>query len=162
MSARISFRSSQGASTLDSIVQKSVPQWPNGLRSFQRQSILKILNQQQLLCITATGDGKSALFAIPILVHREIGRNPKEYPQFNVEIRRKPAGLVVIPTKGLANNIVTEMGYLDLSAFAYTHDNITRAQKSGINITEKITDCDYNIVCVDPAPENMYIDSDES
>ncbi|KAJ8079049.1 hypothetical protein PM082_013336 [Marasmius tenuissimus] len=67
-----------------------------------------------------------------------------------MEIGRKPVGLVVTPTKGLANNIVMEMGYLGLSAFAYTHDNITKARKSGINMTEKITNCNYNIVCVDP------------
>ncbi|KAK1226997.1 hypothetical protein PQX77_010006 [Marasmius sp. AFHP31] len=143
MSTHLNFRSPQGASVVDTIVQKTIPQWNIGLKPYQRQSILLILDQQQLLCITATGDGKSALFAIPILVHCEITWNLEEYPPFNVE---KETGWADCYTK----KGVTEIGYLGISAFAYTHDNVTEARKSGINLTRKISECGYQLVCVDP------------
>ncbi|THU98200.1 hypothetical protein K435DRAFT_605301, partial [Dendrothele bispora CBS 962.96] len=93
----------QGQEALKLIVKKLIPQWSDGLRDFQAEYIPLILD---LFTITATGNGKSALFAVPILVHTEISRNPDLYPSFSVNIRKKPAGIVITPTKGLANNIV--------------------------------------------------------
>jgi superfamily II DNA/RNA helicase len=52
----------------------------------------------------ATGGGKSALFAVPLIVLREIARNPGLYP--DLLTRALPQGIVVTPTKGLAANIV--------------------------------------------------------
>ncbi|KAL0565337.1 hypothetical protein V5O48_016686 [Marasmius crinis-equi] len=144
------FRSPTGSSTVDIIVQKLVKHWPNGLKAFQKDSILKILDRQQVLCITATGDGKSALFAIPILVHSEIGKSPSEYPQFHVSVREKAVGLVVTPTKGLANNIVRELGQFNIAGFAYTHDNVSKAKREGRKIVEEIAGCRFQVICVDP------------
>ncbi|KAJ8090935.1 hypothetical protein PM082_024859 [Marasmius tenuissimus] len=150
MSASHPFRSPTGASTLSVIVQKLVPQWPTGLKPFQHESILKILDQQQLLCITATGDGKSALFAIPILVHLELGRLPSQYPSLNVITRNQPVGLVVTPTKGLANKIVRELEQFRIKGFAYTHENVSEAKRAGRKLVEEITECSYQVICVDP------------
>ncbi|KAL0564999.1 hypothetical protein V5O48_017033, partial [Marasmius crinis-equi] len=144
------FRSPTGAATLGLIVQKLIPQWPNGLKPFQHDSILKILDQQQLLCITATGDGKSALFAVPILVHLEISKEPSVYPHFNVPIRNNPVGLVVTPTKGLANNIVRELEQFHIKAFAYTHENVSDVKRAGRKVVEEITECSFQVICVDP------------
>ncbi|THU94262.1 hypothetical protein K435DRAFT_602118, partial [Dendrothele bispora CBS 962.96] len=101
--------------------------------------------------ITATGDGKSALFAVPILVHTEISRNPDLYPTFSVNIRKKPVGIVITPTKGLANNIVHELQeQFGISAFAYTHENISQMIRQKRNIVTEISECKFQIVCVDP------------
>ncbi|THU95733.1 hypothetical protein K435DRAFT_665772 [Dendrothele bispora CBS 962.96] len=102
----ISFLSNEGLQTLKTIIRTNIPQWTEGLRPFQLQSIPLILENQDVFAITATGDGKSALFAVPILVHQELSKNPELYPQFSVSIRQDPIGIVVTPTKGLANNIV--------------------------------------------------------
>jgi superfamily II DNA/RNA helicase len=99
-----SWTSPEGHELLNSIVTKRIPAWKDGLREFQAQSIAKILAGKHLLCCTATGDGKSALFAVPILAHMEINSNPSEYPK--VPTRTRPFGLVVTPTNGLAGNIV--------------------------------------------------------
>ncbi|KAJ7712857.1 hypothetical protein B0H16DRAFT_1247669, partial [Mycena metata] len=52
---------------LKQIVVKKVFQWTGGLRDWQATVIAWILDGEDVLCITATGDGKSALFAVPIL-----------------------------------------------------------------------------------------------
>ncbi|THU91468.1 hypothetical protein K435DRAFT_841004 [Dendrothele bispora CBS 962.96] len=145
------YQSNQGQEALKSIVKKLIPQWSNGLRDFQAESIPLILDNQDLFAITATGDGKSALFAVPILVHTEISRNPDLYPTFSVNIRKKPVGIVITPTKGLANNIVHELQeQFGISAFAYTHENISQMIRQKRNIVTEISECKFQIVCVDP------------
>ena len=66
-----------------------------------------ILDGRDLLCCTATGDGKSAAFAIPCLVLLEYNNNPEAYPR-DLPTRAKSIGpgVVITPTKDLANNIV--------------------------------------------------------
>ncbi|KAE9386074.1 hypothetical protein BT96DRAFT_1006436 [Gymnopus androsaceus JB14] len=126
--------------------------WPEGLREFQLHCIPKILNNNDVFAITATGDRKSALFAIPPLVHLEISQNRNEYPNFNIRIREKPVGIVVTPTKGLANNIVKQLAKdFNITGFAYTAENPTKKKrKAGINIINEITSCQFQVVCVDP------------
>ncbi|EEB90233.1 hypothetical protein MPER_11582 [Moniliophthora perniciosa FA553] len=102
------------------------------------------------MCITATGDGKSALFAVPILVHLEISQNPSKYPRFNVPIKKNPVGLVIVPTKGLGNNIVDELEGFGIKAFAFTAENIAEARRSGTKIVQDIIQSKYQVVCVDP------------
>jgi superfamily II DNA/RNA helicase len=57
------------------------------------------------LGVTATGDGKTAIFGIPILILLEMNQNPNKYP--DLPYRAKPIGIVVTPTKGLSGNIVS-------------------------------------------------------
>ncbi|THU82308.1 hypothetical protein K435DRAFT_691781, partial [Dendrothele bispora CBS 962.96] len=99
-------QSDEGCEVLKSIVKKLIPQWPNGLHNFQLNSLPIILDNEDLFAITVTGDGKSALFAVPILFHLEISKNPDLYPKFKIPLHKKPVGIVVTPTKRLANNIV--------------------------------------------------------
>ncbi|THV04164.1 hypothetical protein K435DRAFT_817015 [Dendrothele bispora CBS 962.96] len=124
MSDAIKFQSDEGREVLKSIVKKLIPQWPN-----------------DLFAITATGDGKSALFAVPILVHLEISKNPDQYPKFKIPLCKKPVGIVVTPTKGLANNILS---------YAYTRENIAQARCNELDINHSISECQYQIICVDP------------
>jgi ATP-dependent helicase YprA (DUF1998 family) len=71
MTARISWRSDLGRDTLNKIVKKVVPAWKDGLRPVQADLVSAILDGDDVLCCTATGDGKSAAFSIPILVLNE-------------------------------------------------------------------------------------------
>ncbi|THU99819.1 hypothetical protein K435DRAFT_855312 [Dendrothele bispora CBS 962.96] len=151
MSDAIKFQSDEGREVLKSIVKKLIPQWPNGLHNFQLDSLPIILDNEDLFAITATGDGKSALFAVPILVHLEISKNPDQYPKFKIPLRKKPVGIVVTPTKGLANNIVKETwDQFKISAYAYTRENIARTRRNGLDINCSISECQYQIICVDP------------
>ncbi|KAJ6580111.1 hypothetical protein DFH09DRAFT_870781, partial [Mycena vulgaris] len=51
--------------TIQQIVATKIPQWTGGLRDWQVTVIAWILDGEDVLCITVTGDGESALFAVP-------------------------------------------------------------------------------------------------
>ena len=94
-----------GLETITVIVKKVVPTWTNGLHAVQLELVSGILDGRDMLCCTATGGGKSAAFAIPCLVLLEYNKNPEAYPR-GLPTRAKPIGVVITPTKGLANNTV--------------------------------------------------------
>ncbi|KAJ7698085.1 hypothetical protein B0H17DRAFT_927709 [Mycena rosella] len=104
MAPRYRWRDSKGRRTLKEIVKKLIPQWENGLYPAQSELITRVLDGEDVFCSMATGGGKSATFAVPIIVLREMARNPHLYP--NLPVRALPMGLVITPTKGLAANIV--------------------------------------------------------
>ncbi|KDR64823.1 hypothetical protein GALMADRAFT_30528, partial [Galerina marginata CBS 339.88] len=102
------------------------------------------------LCCTATGDGKSAAFAIPCLILLEYNKNPEAYPQ-GLPTRAKPTGVVITPTKGLASNIVDELSKLYVSGFSYCAETLTEARKTGVRLAQDIKECSrWQVVCVDP------------
>ncbi|KAJ7155663.1 P-loop containing nucleoside triphosphate hydrolase protein [Mycena filopes] len=149
MATRHRWQDPTGRRTVASIVQKLIPQWPNGLYPPQMQLILRVLDGEDIVCCMATGGGKSALFAVPIVVLREIARNPGLYPK--LPTRPLPVGVVITPTKGLAANIVLELQKLGVPAFAYCHETVTEARKSGRNLAHEIRDCKtWSVICVDP------------
>ncbi|KAK7006543.1 P-loop containing nucleoside triphosphate hydrolase protein [Favolaschia claudopus] len=146
----------QGRQTVQTIVKKLIPQWSNGLYSYQEDVILRVLDGQDVLCCLNTGGGKSAMFSVPLIVLREMTRNPHLYPRLRT--RARPVGIVITPTKGLAANIVHELQKLDLPAFAYCHETITQSRKKGENLVKIIADCKtYSLICVDP--EHLRDDS---
>ncbi|KAJ7697656.1 hypothetical protein B0H17DRAFT_928278 [Mycena rosella] len=104
MAPQYDWCSPQGRQTITIIVKKLIPEWKNGLYPSQHTLVARILDGQNILCCMATGGGKSALFAVPILILREIVRNRGLYP--DLPIRELPQGIVITPTKGLAANIV--------------------------------------------------------
>jgi hypothetical protein len=103
-----SWCSPEGEASLKSIVASRIPAWTNGLCDRQAQPILRILDGQDLILCTAMGDGKSALFTVPILCHLAVSQAPNQFPKFRA-IRRHPVGIVITPTKGLARNIVRSL-----------------------------------------------------
>jgi superfamily II DNA/RNA helicase len=105
MAPKIRWKDELGRKTISTIVKKVIPGWINGLRPVQEDLVTAILDGDDILCCTATGDGKSAAFSVPILVLREYNANPALYPP-GLRTRLSPVGVVVTPTKGLANNIV--------------------------------------------------------
>ncbi|KAF8160000.1 P-loop containing nucleoside triphosphate hydrolase protein [Crassisporium funariophilum] len=139
-----------GLKTIQAIVKQIVPTWTNGLHAVQLELVSGILNGRDILCCTATGDGKSAAFAIPCLVLLEYNKNPETYHR-GLPTRAKPIGIVITPTKGLANNIVDELSKLNVSGFSYCAETLTEARKTGLHLAHEIKECiRWQVVCVDP------------
>ncbi|KAJ7635589.1 P-loop containing nucleoside triphosphate hydrolase protein [Mycena polygramma] len=140
-----------GLKTLRTIVKTVIPQWKNGLRPMQEELVAPILDGEDILCCTATGDGKSGAFSVPILVLNEYNANRHLYPP-NLPTRSpRPVGMVVTPTKGLANNLVSELQKMGISAFAYSHDNLVEARRNGKDLASVIKECStYQVIFVDP------------
>jgi superfamily II DNA/RNA helicase len=69
----------EGRATIIKIIKELVPEWDEGLHMWQLDFVVRILDGEDILCCTAMGDGKSALFAAPIIVLQEMARNPGQY-----------------------------------------------------------------------------------
>ncbi|EDR05804.1 uncharacterized protein LACBIDRAFT_302572 [Laccaria bicolor S238N-H82] len=108
----------QGLDTINNIVKKLIPDWTNGLHAIQLELVSALLDGKSVPCCTATGDGKSAAFSVPIL--KEHNKHPGAY-LVGLPTRNQPIGVVITPTKGLADNIVHELSSsrLNISAFSY-------------------------------------------
>ncbi|KAF8198225.1 hypothetical protein K438DRAFT_1584225 [Mycena galopus ATCC 62051] len=150
MAPRLRWKDDLGQQTIRTIVTKVIPEWKDGLRPVQMDLVSAILDGDDVLCCTATGDGKSAAFSVPILVLKEYNANPILYLA-GLRTRVDPVGVVVTPTKGLASNIVLELGKLHIAVFAYCRESLADARRSGINLTDAIKSCSqWQVVCVDP------------
>ncbi|THU94699.1 hypothetical protein K435DRAFT_562288, partial [Dendrothele bispora CBS 962.96] len=103
------------------------------------------------LCIAATGDGKSALFAIPIVILCEYNTNYHLYPQ-GFPTCAHPFGIVITPTKGLANTFVYQLKRdFGLSVLSYNHETISRLQRNKVNFISGILECrEWDLICLDP------------
>jgi hypothetical protein len=111
MAPRHRWQNPIGHLTIITIVKKAIPQWKNGLYDWQLKLVAPALDGEDIMCCLTTGGGKSALFAVPIIILLEISKNPDLYP--DLPYRMHPVGLVITPTKGLACNIVS-LGSSDL------------------------------------------------
>ena len=109
MAPKYRWQDPEGRATIIKIIKELVPEWDEGLHMWQLNLVVRILDGEDVLCCTATGDGKSALFAAPIIVLQEMARNPGLYP--DLPYRSNPIGLVATPTKGLSTNIVSLGSY---------------------------------------------------
>lgn len=98
------WRSAIGHHTIQQIVISSITEWKDGLRDWQLGLVSRVLDGEDALLSTATGDGKSAIFIIPIFVLLEMKAHPSLYP--DLPTYKFPMGIVVAPTKGLAANMV--------------------------------------------------------
>ncbi|KAJ6549201.1 hypothetical protein B0H10DRAFT_2128997 [Mycena sp. CBHHK59/15] len=130
----------EGKNTLRTIVKNAIPQWKDGLRTVQEELVAPILDGDDILCCTATGDGKSAAFSVPILALNEYNKNRHLYAA-NLPTRLHPVGIVVTPAKGLANNIVLELQKLGISAFAYCRETLAAARRAGVNLGKLLREC---------------------
>jgi ATP-dependent helicase YprA (DUF1998 family) len=104
MAHRYRWRDPQGRCTVKQIVQKEIPQWKDVLYPSQETIVVRVLDGEDILCCMTTGGGKSAMFAVPIVILWEMAQNPHLYP--DLPVHALPIGLVITPTKGLAGNIV--------------------------------------------------------
>ncbi|KIM80574.1 hypothetical protein PILCRDRAFT_822305 [Piloderma croceum F 1598] len=93
MAPKLRWRDPIGRETTQKIIKKLLPTWKNGLQDFQLDIVMPTLNGVDGMLLTATGDGKSAAFMIPILVLQEMACNPLEYP--DLPRTSKPIRLVI-------------------------------------------------------------------
>ncbi|KAJ7089958.1 P-loop containing nucleoside triphosphate hydrolase protein [Mycena epipterygia] len=138
----------EGHAIIRKIVKEKIPEWTEGLHDWQVIVVAWILDGGDVLCITATGDGKSAIFSVPMIVLLEVAQNPTAYRGYVSP--KKPVGIVIAPTKGLSANIVYELAGLRVPALAYTSETLTEARKSGRDLAAEIADCRWSIICIDP------------
>ncbi|KAF8237647.1 hypothetical protein L208DRAFT_1388821 [Tricholoma matsutake] len=75
MALRARWQDQIGLETINTIVKILIPTWTNGLHLVQLELVSTILDGQDILCCTTTGDGNSAAFSIPCLVLMEYNRH---------------------------------------------------------------------------------------
>ncbi|KAF8202010.1 P-loop containing nucleoside triphosphate hydrolase protein [Mycena galopus ATCC 62051] len=143
------WRSPEGEAALKTIVAAKIPIWKDGLREQQVQPILHILDGRDVILCTATGDGKSAVFTVPIICHMAVNEAPTDFPKFR-GIRARPVGVVITPTKGLARNIVETLSKYNIPALAFDRENIIQAAIQRRNLVDEVDSCSFRVVCVDP------------
>ncbi|KAF9066188.1 P-loop containing nucleoside triphosphate hydrolase protein [Rhodocollybia butyracea] len=148
--------SQEGTDTLNHVVSAWIPQWELGLWDFQREWIPLVLDHQNLVAFTATGDGKSFLFLVPILIHLELSTNPLQYTKFPVQ--HQAVVMVITPMKGLATSILSEAKEFGIAGLSYCHEIISQYRIDKINLEALICECKtWNLLCIDPehlaAPE---------
>ncbi|KAG6843120.1 hypothetical protein H0H93_002184, partial [Arthromyces matolae] len=132
----LQWQSQVGRDTIQRIIKQQIPLWKDGLYDWQLDLVSRILDGNDILVSTATGDGKSAIFAAPLVILLEIQQRPLNYP--NLPYRPLPTGIVICPTKGLAANIVFEINKLGVKAIAYCSEVLTEARKAGRRIWKEI------------------------
>ncbi|KAF8057176.1 P-loop containing nucleoside triphosphate hydrolase protein [Lyophyllum atratum] len=147
-SVLLRWQSSTGKDTIQRIVKDLIPAWTAGLRDWQLDLVSRILDGEDVLVSTATGDGKSAIFAVPLVVLQEIKDRPLYYS--NLPRRTFPMGIVITPTKGLAANIVFEIEKLGVLAIAYSSEILTEARKTGRQVWKEVAEGKWPLICIDP------------
>ncbi|KAK0197660.1 P-loop containing nucleoside triphosphate hydrolase protein [Armillaria mellea] len=149
MSPTHAWKTPQGPEALKRAVARRIPQWNGGLRDHQQEFIPYILDGDNLLVCTATGDGKSAYFTASILAHLDVRDDLDLYVGFKA--KKKPVGVVITPTIGLASNIVSELSGFRIQGISLCHDTIVEARRSGASLVKDVVSCNkYQVVCIDP------------
>jgi hypothetical protein len=92
MPPKLRWQDPAGRSAITEIIKKQIPEWKDGLHDWQLDLVARILDGEDIFCCTATGDGKSALFAV-LIVLREVALNPSLYDDLNYPMF--PVGLLV-------------------------------------------------------------------
>jgi len=95
----------EGLDTINTIVKKLIPNWANRLHAVQMELVSAILDGKSVLCCTATGNRKSAAFSVLTLVLLEYNKHLEAYVAA-LPTQKQPIGVVITPTKRLADNIV--------------------------------------------------------
>ena len=110
MASRPRWQDPGGLATINDIVKKLIPTWTDGLHAVQLELVSAILDGEDVLCFTATGDGKSAAFSIPVLLFQAYNNTTGTYLA-GLPTRAKPIGVVVTPTTGLASKTVSNFKF---------------------------------------------------
>ncbi|TFY76799.1 hypothetical protein EWM64_g7210 [Hericium alpestre] len=118
-----------GLATLKSLVTSSLPFKP---RDFQLYDSACILNGQDLFCISATGNGKSALIYIPALV------------------RPHTITVVVEPTNFLEEAMAENLRAKGLMSVVINRDTLLKATLEGQDLWQEARACKYQIIALSP------------
>jgi len=130
----------------------------------QLELISAILDGQDILCCTATGDGKLAAFSIPCLVLLVYNQHPESYPT-NFPTCSRQIGHT---NKGISQqycmftfflhflSLTTFLGNelqskLNISAFSYCHETLSKVRNVGVHLAQEIMECiKWQVICVNP------------
>ncbi|KAK7036539.1 hypothetical protein VNI00_011472 [Paramarasmius palmivorus] len=127
----------------------SIDDWPDGLRDYQAQYLPYVLDGEDLALFGVTEEGKSAFSCVPITVYNEVSKNPELYERF--AYRKDAVGVVVTPTKGLADSIILERERFGVSGLSYCHEVIAKLRTEHVNFVQKICECkSWQVICGDP------------
>ncbi|KAJ7788772.1 hypothetical protein B0H14DRAFT_2398057, partial [Mycena olivaceomarginata] len=64
-----------------------IPQWQDSFCPAQLKLFVRILDGEDIFYSMATGDGKSALFVMPIIVFKELALHSELYPDLPVRLK---------------------------------------------------------------------------
>ncbi|KAI0038009.1 P-loop containing nucleoside triphosphate hydrolase protein, partial [Auriscalpium vulgare] len=124
--------SEAGLNRLKTLVKPHLPFNP---RDFQLLNAARILNGQDVLLVTATGDGKSALVYLPALARQDM------------------ITVVVEPTNALETDIASGLRTKGVSCVAINADTVAAAKAAGRDLWDEARRCSYQVVTT--APENL-------
>ncbi|EUC54489.1 DEAD/DEAH-box helicase, partial [Rhizoctonia solani AG-3 Rhs1AP] len=108
------------------------------LQPWQLDGTINICNGGDVICIVATGAGKSALIQGPIVARQAMGE--------------KPVGIVVVPTKGLADDQARAAESKGIKALALHQDSVRAASEAHPrhNLFEEIRTGEWRLVFLSP------------
>ncbi|KAI0038910.1 P-loop containing nucleoside triphosphate hydrolase protein, partial [Auriscalpium vulgare] len=126
---KFDWTSEAGLEKLRTLVRPHLPFDP---RPFQLEDSARILNGQDIILTTATGDGKSALIYIPALARKEMRT------------------VVVEPTNALESDIASGLRSKGVSCVAINADTLAAAKAAGRDLWKEARQCIYQVVTTSP------------
>ncbi|KAI0043310.1 P-loop containing nucleoside triphosphate hydrolase protein, partial [Auriscalpium vulgare] len=132
--ASYDWTSPEGLEHLKTLVQKHLPFEP---RQFQLYDSACILNGRDVFCITATGDGKSALVYIPALARPDM------------------ITIVVEPTNALESDLAASLRQKGVTSVAINAETLKEAAEANPkrDLWREARECRYQVITT--SPENL-------
>ncbi|KAL6300084.1 P-loop containing nucleoside triphosphate hydrolase protein [Sparassis latifolia] len=121
--------SPQGLDKLKHVVTPSLNYEP---REFQLYDSACILSGRDVFCITATGDGKSALIYIPVLARKDM------------------IVIVIEPTNFLESDLASNLTTRGLTSAVINADSLTQALRAGRDLWKEARDCQFQVLTFSP------------
>ncbi|KDQ19566.1 hypothetical protein BOTBODRAFT_102416, partial [Botryobasidium botryosum FD-172 SS1] len=149
--ASYTWASGQGLRKLKTILLIKVPKWPDGPYEWQLICVAQVLDGKDVLAITATGDGKSALFYLPILVLQYMRDHPEEeYPPLarGRAAPASPTSIVICPLIGLEDNL--GMQAYGVCAVAINSISLSKARVQGQDLYKRAKGGEWDVVLISP------------
>ncbi|KAI0065342.1 hypothetical protein BV25DRAFT_1798449, partial [Artomyces pyxidatus] len=125
------WRTPEGLAKLRTLVRPSLPYEPH---DWQLTDSAHVLDGQDVFCITATGDGKSALIYIPALARKEM---------ITIVVP-------VEPTNALESNIASSLRSKGLSSVVINAETLAEAARSHRDLWEEARNCQYQVIATSP------------
>lgn len=100
---------------LDFVRNTLRPFLPYDPHDYQLEGVCKSLDGVDVFAIMATSAGKTGFYTMFILMLRELARDPQQCKFRKVEVPGDPAIIVVCPTVGLEEDMVSKVLYRKIS-----------------------------------------------
>lgn len=102
----IDWNSPRGHDEIQKIVKKCLPQWTEGAKAWQLPIVARTLQGASSINVAATGDGKSALYFLPVLIKKHLEASSGPITPANQP--RPPVAVIVLPFDSIANSLVSQ------------------------------------------------------